>query len=34
MQMETIQIRGIDSTKRETDFFCEAGSEVWSASAC
>ena len=28
MQMETIQIRGIDSTKRETDFFCEAGSEV------
>ena len=28
MQMETVQIRGIDSTKRETDFFCEAGSEV------
>ena len=28
MQMETIQIRGIDSTRRETDFFCEAGSEV------
>ena len=28
MQMDTIQIRGIDSTKRETDFFCEAGSEV------
>ena len=28
MQMETVQIRGIDSTRRETDFFCEAGSEV------
>lgn len=28
IQMETVQIRGIDSTKRETDFFCEAGSEV------
>ena len=28
MQMDTVQIRGIDSTKRETDFFCEAGSEV------
>ena len=26
MQMDTVQIRGIDSTKRETDFFCEAGS--------
>ncbi len=25
MQMDTIQIRGIDSTKRETDFFCAAG---------
>ena len=28
IQMDTVQIRGIDSTKRETDFFCEAGSEV------
>ena len=28
MQMETVQIRGIDSTKRETEFHCEAGSEV------
>ena len=26
MQMDTVQIRGIDSTKRETDFFCEARS--------
>ncbi len=28
MQMETVQIRGIDSTRRETEFHCEAGSEV------
>ena len=28
MQMETVQIRGIDSTKRETEFHCQAGSEV------
>ncbi len=28
MQMDTVQIRGIDSTKRMTKFFCEAGSEV------
>ena len=28
MQMDTIQIRGIDSTLRDTRFYCEAGSEV------
>ena len=28
MQMDTVQIRGIDSTKRYTKFVCEAGSEV------
>lgn len=28
MQMETVQIRGIDSTRRETEFHCQAGSEV------
>jgi len=28
MQMETVQIRGIDSTKRFTKFICEAGGEV------
>ncbi len=28
VQMDTVQIRGIDSTKRKTSFFCEAGSEV------
>ena len=28
MQMDTVQIRGIDSTKRMTKFFCEAGSEA------
>ena len=28
MEMETVQIRGIDSTKRFTKFVCEAGSEV------
>lgn len=28
MQMETVQIRGIDSTKRETEFHCQVGSEV------
>ncbi len=28
MQMDTVQIRGIDSTVRDTQFFCEAGSEV------
>ncbi|MBE6940121.1 MAG: SufD family Fe-S cluster assembly protein [Ruminococcaceae bacterium] len=28
IQMDTIQIRGIDSTKRLTKFYCEAGSEV------
>ena len=28
MQMETIQIRGIDSTKRETALSCEAGSQA------
>ncbi|MBP3501312.1 MAG: SufD family Fe-S cluster assembly protein [Oscillospiraceae bacterium] len=28
MQMDTVQIRGIDSTKRFTKFVCEAGSEV------
>ena len=28
MQMDTIQIRGIDSTKRDTRFYCEKGSEV------
>ena len=28
MQMDTIQIRGIDSTLRDTQFYCEAGSEV------
>ncbi len=28
MQMDTVQIRGIDSTRRETQFVCEAGSEV------
>ena len=28
MQMDTVQIRGIDSTHRVTQFVCEAGSEV------
>ena len=28
IQMDTVQIRGIDSTKRYTKFVCEAGSEV------
>ena len=28
MQMDTVQIRGIDSTARKTKFVCEAGSEV------
>ena len=28
MQMDTVQIRGIDSTRRYTKFVCEAGSEV------
>ena len=28
LQMDTVQIRGIDSTKRMTKFVCEAGSEV------
>ena len=28
MQMDTVQIRGIDSTERKTKFVCEAGSEV------
>ena len=28
MQMDTVQIRGIDSTKRDTRFYCEKGSEV------
>ena len=28
MQMDTVQIRGIDSTKRMTKFFCEADSEA------
>ena len=28
IQMDTVQIRGIDSTKRFTKFVCEAGSEV------
>ena len=28
MQMDTVQIRGIDSTRRETAFHCAAGSEV------
>ena len=28
IQMETVQIRGIDSTLRDTRFYCEAGSEV------
>ena len=28
MQMETVQIRGIDSTKRYTKFVCEAGAEA------
>ena len=28
MQMDTVQIRGIDSTLRDTRFYCEAGSEV------
>jgi Fe-S cluster assembly scaffold protein SufB len=28
MQMDTVQIRGIDSTNRMTKFVCEAGSEV------
>ena len=28
MQMDTVQIRGIDSTKRDTKFYCAAGSEV------
>jgi len=28
MQMETVQIRGIDSTHRDTKFYCEAGSEA------
>ena len=28
MQMDTVQIRGIDSTNRDTRFVCEAGSEV------
>lgn len=28
MQMDTVQIRGIDSTKRFTKFVCESGSEV------
>lgn len=28
MQMDTVQIRGIDSTKRYTKFVCESGSEV------
>ena len=28
MQMDTVQIRGIDSTNRDTKFVCEAGSEV------
>ena len=28
MQMDTVQIRGIDSTKRFTKFVCAAGSEV------
>ena len=28
IQMETVQIRGIDSTLRDTQFYCEAGSEV------
>ncbi len=28
MQMDTVQIRGIDSTKRDTKIICEAGSEI------
>ena len=28
MEMDTVQIRGIDSTHRKTEFICEAGSEV------
>ena len=28
MQMDTVQIRGIDSTKRDTRFYCDKGSEV------
>lgn len=28
MQMETVQIRGIDSTNRDTKFYCEAGAEA------
>ena len=28
IQMDTVQIRGIDSTNRKTTFVCEAGSEV------
>ena len=28
MQMDTVQIRGIDSTKRDTRFHCDKGSEV------
>ena len=28
IQMDTVQIRGIDSTLRDTQFYCEAGSEV------
>jgi Fe-S cluster assembly scaffold protein SufB len=28
IQMDTVQIRGIDSTRRETAFHCDAGSEV------
>ena len=28
IQMDTVQIRGIDSTRRETAFHCETGSEV------
>ena len=28
MQMDTVQIRGIDSTLRDTRFYCEVGSEV------
>ena len=28
MQMDTVQIRGIDSTKRDTKIVCEAGSEI------
>ena len=28
IQMDTVQIRGVDSTKRYTKFVCEAGSEV------